>query len=76
MFDITRRKWYDKSMKRNRTVLYKMTDYRNDDFVPGTPADRLKLVWLLTLEIASLSKKHDVKRRLQRDVTRLVRREG
>jgi len=53
-----------------------MSDRRNDDFVPGTPADRISLVWPLTREIASLSKKHDAERRLQRHVTRLVRREG
>ena len=63
-------------MNRNHTAIYQITDIRNDDFVPGTPADRIKLVWLLTREISSLSKKHDAERRLQRHVTRLVRREG
>ena len=63
-------------MDRTYTALYRMSDIRNDDFVPGTPADRIELVWLLTREIASLSKKHDAERRLQRHVTRLVRREG
>lgn len=53
-----------------------MKDHLNDDYVPGTPEYRVSLVWPLTLEIASLSIKHDVKRRLQRHVTRLVRREG
>ena len=50
-----------------------MSDRRNDDFVPGTSADRIGLVWLLTREITSLSKKHDAERRLQRHVTRLIR---
>jgi hypothetical protein len=63
-------------MNRNYTAKYRMTDHRNDDYVPGTPEDRLKLVWPLTREIASLSVKHDAERRLQRHVTRLVRREG
>lgn len=63
-------------MKRDHIAIVKMSDCRNDDFVPGTPADRMALVWPLTREIASLSKKHDVERRLQRHVTRLVRREG
>jgi len=53
-----------------------MTDNRNVDYVSGTPEDRILLVWPLTKEIASLSVKHDVERRLQRHVTRLVRREG
>ena len=63
-------------MDRKKTALYRMLDHRNDDFVPGTPAERISLVWPLTREIASLSKKHDVERRLQRHVTRLIRREG
>jgi hypothetical protein len=53
-----------------------MSERRNDDFVAGTPAYRLGLVWPLTLEIAAMSKKHDAERRLQRHVTRLIRREG
>ena len=59
-----------------RTTIGRMTDHRNDDYVPGTPEERLYLVWPLTQEIASLSVKHDAERRLQRHVTRLVRREG
>jgi hypothetical protein len=63
-------------MDRNHTAIYKVTEIRNDDFVPGTPEDRIKLVWILTREISSLSKKHDVERRLQRHVTRLIQRES
>ena len=63
-------------MNRNCTAIYRITDHRNDEYVPGTPEDRLKLVWPLTREVASLSVKHDAERRLQRHVTRLVRREG
>jgi hypothetical protein len=63
-------------MKRERTAKYKMSDHQDDNFVPGTPADRLGLVWPLTREIVSLSKKHDAERRLQRHITRLVRRKG
>jgi hypothetical protein len=64
------------NMDRNHTAIYKVTEIRNDDFVPGTPEDRIKLVWILTREISSLSKKHDVERRLQRHVTRLIQRES
>lgn len=74
--DVARKKWYFKSMNRKHTTIYKMADRRNDDFVPGTPIDRINLVWTLTQEIASLSGKYDVERRLQRHVTHLVRREG
>jgi len=62
-------------MNRNHTAKYRISDNRNDDYIPGSPEDRMGLVWPLTLEISSLSVKHDVKRRLQRHVTRLVRRE-
>jgi len=63
-------------MNRKYTAIYRMTEQRNDDYVPGTPEERIGLVWPLTREIASLSVKHDAERRLQRHVTRLVRREG
>ena len=63
-------------MNRKYTAKYRMSDRRNEDFVPGTPSDRIALVWPLTREIASLSKKHDAERRLQRHITKLVRREG
>ena len=46
----------------------RMKEEENDDFVPGTPGMRLGLVWPLTREVASLSKRHNVERRLQRDV--------
>ena len=63
-------------MNRKHTAIHRMSDRRNDDFVPGTPAERLSLVWPLTRDLASLSKKYDAERRLQRHVTRLVRRKG
>ena len=63
-------------MDRNRTAIYRMSDRWNDDFVPGTPADRISLVWPLTREIASLSKKHDAERdyRAERRTPRPTRR--
>lgn len=64
------------NMNRQHTAIYKMSDCRNDDFVHGTPEERIGLVWHLTREIASLSRKHDAERRLQRHVTRLMRRKG
>jgi PHD/YefM family antitoxin component YafN of YafNO toxin-antitoxin module len=63
-------------MERKVAALYRMSDRGNDSFVPGTPAERISLVWPLTREIVSLSKRYDAERRLQRDVTRIVRREG
>ncbi len=63
-------------MNRKHINKYKMADHRNDDYVPGTPEERIHLVWPLTQKIASLSLKYDVERRLQRHVACLVRREG
>ena len=63
-------------MDRKHTAIYKMTDKQNNDYVVGSAEERILLVWPLTKEVASLSKKHDVERRLQRHVTRLMRREG
>jgi hypothetical protein len=62
------------SMDRKHTAIHRMTDDRNVDFVAGNAEDRILLVWPLTKEITSLSIKHDVERRLQRHITRLVRR--
>lgn len=63
-------------MDRKHTTLRRITDHRNDDYVPGSPEDRIGLVWPLTREVTSLSAKYDAEQRLQRHVTRLVRREG
>ena len=62
-------------MDKMHTAIGRMTDHRQDDYVPGTPEERIRLVWTLTREITSLSVKHDAERRLQRHVTCLIRRE-
>ena len=53
-----------------------MSERRNDDFVPGTPAYRIGLVWQLTCEVLALDKTHDAEQRLQRHVVRIVRGKG
>lgn len=63
-------------MERGHTALYLMKDHQENNYVPGTPEERICLVWPLTREAASLSKKHDVEQRLQRDVTGIIRRKG
>ena len=63
-------------MNRKHVVLYRAMDLASGGFVPGTPAERIALVWPLTREVISLSKKYNAKQRLQRHVTRLIRREG
>ena len=61
-------------MKRALTRIVRIAEKRNDDYVPGSLGKRLRMVWPLTKEVASLSKIHDVERRLQRDVAVLGRR--
>ena len=63
-------------MNRQVTAKHHMADLRQTDLVPGTPGSRIALVWPLTREVVSLSKRYDVERRLQRDVADLVRRKG
>ena len=46
------------------------------DFVPGTMAERIEMVWPLTVEIVSLTKGFHAEQRLQRNVTVLKRRGG
>ncbi len=46
-------------MNRKIVNIHRMTDKRNDDYVPGTAEYRIGLIWPLTREIASLSVKHD-----------------
>ena len=63
-------------MDKTVTRTGRISDQKNDDFVPGTPESRVSLVWQLTLEAVSLSKHHDAEQRLRRDVTVLSRRKG
>lgn len=44
-----------------------------DQPVPGTMAERIGMIWELTVEIVSLGGKLDAEQRLQRHVTRLIR---
>jgi len=63
-------------MKLARKVIHKSTLQRHEDdnFVAGTIAERVLMVWPITREVASLSPQYDVERRLQRDVVRVERR--
>jgi hypothetical protein len=64
------------TMNRSVTRTGRLSEQSNDDFVPGSPASRIQLVWILTREAASLSRWHDAERRLQRDVAVLGRGRG
>jgi hypothetical protein len=62
-------------MEKNAVRILRSPDQKPaDDFVAGTPAGRIAMVWPITEELVSLSPKHNVERRLQRDATVLERR--
>lgn len=64
-------------MKLNRSVaiLSKMKDIVDDDYVEASIKDRLSMVWDITVELWSISKKGEIgaKSRLQRNVANLKR---
>jgi len=61
-------------MRKIRVTKKTLSDIASDAFVPGSAAYRLGLVWPLTKEVVSLSGRYDVEQRLQRHITRLIRR--
>ena len=63
-------------MKVNRNIVYKsgLSGHQDDNYMAASVQERIGIVWPLTKEIASLSPKHDVERRLQRHITVLLRR--
>ncbi len=71
------RECYNTLMEKNVVrILRNLKQSPADDFVAGTPAGRIAMVWPITEELASLSPKHNVEQRLQRDVAVLKRRES
>jgi hypothetical protein len=65
---------YTKKMK--MTVRKRELSESGNCFVPGSPQDRVAMVWPLTAEAVSLSKRYDAEQRLQRHIVRLIRRKG
>jgi hypothetical protein len=60
-----------KTVGRNRTAKGRMSKQRSRGYVPGTPEERIAMVWPLTREACSLSKRHGPDRPMQRHVTRV-----
>lgn len=61
-------------MKINRNKIYIGKIPKNDEgFTDITPAERVSFIWELTAEIWSLMRSPYVKRRLQRNVTTLIK---
>ena len=48
----------------------------NCGYVEGTMCERIGMVWPLTREVVSLSKKYDAEQRLQRHITRFIKQKG
>ena len=59
-------------LNRKRTSLKKITE-QDDGFMEGTPQDRVSFVWELTAEAWSLKNPKNVERRLQRNITNIIR---
>jgi hypothetical protein len=62
-------------MNKTITVIHK-SDTRNSGYVNGTKEERLSMVWPLTCEVVSLSKKHDVEQPLQRHIVNIIRKKS
>ena len=62
-------------MDKTVTVI-KQTDKRNSGYVPGTKEERISMVWPLTCEAVSLSKKYNVEQPLQRHIVNIIRKES
>ena len=60
----------------DRNIVHKssLIGHQDDNYMDASIQERIGIVWPLTKEIASLSPKHDVERRLQRHIAVLVRR--
>ena len=63
-------------MKLNRKIIKstKLSDHQDDNYVDASMEERIGMVWPLTMEVASLSPQHNVKQRLQRHITVLIKR--
>ena len=60
-------------VRKNHTVLKRMTK-QDDCYVDASPENRIALMWEITAEIWSLKNKKDVERRLQRNITNLIKK--
>ena len=67
-----------RNVKRNYVSLKKMSEQHpaETDYVDASPQERIGFIWEVTAELWSLKEPGCVERRLQRDVTNLIRPEG
>jgi hypothetical protein len=59
-------------LKKTYTRLKRM-DKSDDSYVKDSPSNRISMMWEITSEIWSLRKNKYVKRRLQRNITNLIK---
>ena len=62
-------------MDKTITIINK-SDKKNSGFVPGTKEERVLMVWPLTCQMVSLSKKYDVEQPLQRHIVNIIRKKS
>jgi hypothetical protein len=64
--------------KTNRSIVRKTTlqDQDDDGFVDATPAERMGMVWQMTLDAWSFMDPESAQSEFQRHVVRVERREG
>jgi len=55
---------------------HRMSDHKNGNYVTGSPAEQISMVWPLTRKITSLCGNYDAERRIQRHITNLTRQES
>ena len=63
-----------KKVDRSITRMTYLKDGDSDGYVEGGPAARISLVWEMTRDTWAFMKEGNAQRRLQRDVTHLIRR--
>ncbi len=61
-------------MKREKFVK-KELDEQDDSYVEATPAERLAMLWEMTVDLYSFIGAFDAKQRLQRNVGNLIKKE-
>ena len=62
-------------MKLNRSAAeLKRISKKDDSFADCTPSERVGIIWDITAELWSLNGEQDVKRRLQRNVTNIIKK--
>jgi len=62
-------------MDKTITVIHQK-DKRNNGYVPGTMEERISMVWPLTCEVVSMSKKYNVEQPLQRHIVNIIRKKS